>query len=122
MTIPPTIKQSTDSLERGVEPCGHLRERGQGAGLLFHQRRQQGDAFLMALDYITVAAQRRIVQELRPFQNRETVLVVGGVHAEVLLVHWHGAEDSAGAALLVPFADDKLGAKHCPSGFCNPNK
>jgi hypothetical protein len=37
MTIPPTIKQITDCLECSVEPCGHLRERGQGAGLLFHQ-------------------------------------------------------------------------------------
>jgi hypothetical protein len=61
MTIPPTIKQITNCLERSVEPCGHLRERGQGAGLLFHQRRQQGDAFLMVLDHVTVAAQRRIV-------------------------------------------------------------
>src|SRR2546429_3390721 len=129
MTIPPTIKQITDCLERGVEPCGHLRERGQGVGLLFHQRRQQGDAFLMALDHVTVAAQRRIVQELRPFQERETVLVVGGVHAEVLLVHWRGlagrwraAGDSAGSAMLVPFPGDKLGAKHCPNGFCNPDK
>jgi hypothetical protein len=61
MTIPPTIKQITDCLERGVKPCGHLRECGQGARLLFHQRRQQGDTFLMALDHVTVAAQRRIV-------------------------------------------------------------
>jgi hypothetical protein len=67
MTIPPTINQSTDCLERGVEPCGHLRERGQGAGLLFQQRRQQGDTFLMVLDHVTMAAQRCIVQELRPF-------------------------------------------------------
>src|SRR5574341_40186 len=44
----------------------------------------------MALDHVTVAAQRRIVQELRPFQDRETVLVVGGVHAEVLLAHRRG--------------------------------
>jgi len=44
----------------------------------------------MALDHVTVAAQRRIVQELRLFQDRETVFVVGGVHAEVLLVHRRG--------------------------------
>src|SRR5262249_56954491 len=73
VSIPPTIKQITDCLERGVEARGHLRERGQGASLLFHQRRQQGDAFFMALDHVTVAAQRRIVQKLRPFQDRETV-------------------------------------------------
>src|SRR5215470_15156440 len=61
VSIPPTIKQITNCLERGVEPCSHLRERGQGAGLLFHQRRQQGDALLMALDHVTVATQRHIV-------------------------------------------------------------
>src|SRR5215831_12335383 len=108
VSVPPTIKQITDCLERGVEPCGHLRERGQGASLLFHQRRQQGDAFFMALDHVTVAAQRRIVQKLRPFQDRETVLMVGGVHAEVLLVYrrvltgrWRCAGDSAGTVIRI---------------------
>ena len=77
------VEQVFDRLQRGFEPCRDLGEEGLVAYLLLHQPFKQGNTFRMAVHHLPVAAQRRVMQELRALQEGEAIVRLRGIH-EVL--------------------------------------